>query len=133
MALLVLIIVGGGTYAAYDWSQRQYFVGDHAGKVAIFQGVSQNLGPLSLSHVRTTSDVVVNDLPDFYRAQVQATIAKDNLTDAQALVDQLRTEATVCAARKASGGVCTDTSSTGSTGTTTSVPTTSTPSVSTSR
>jgi PPM family protein phosphatase len=124
VALLVLIVVGGGTYAAYDWSQRQYFVGDHAGKVAIYQGVSQNLGPLSLSHVRTTSDVVVNDLPDFYRAKVQATIAKDSLTAAQALVDQLRTEATVCAARRARGGVCTDTTSTGATSTTTTPPTT---------
>ena len=125
VALLVLLVIGGGLYAAYDWSQRQYFVGAHDGKVAIFQGVSQDLGPVSLSHVRTTSDVVVADLPDFYRAKVEATVAKDTLQDAQSLVDQLRVEASVCAVRKATGATCTDggpsaTSTTTPTSTTTS-------------
>jgi protein phosphatase len=138
VALLVLLVVGGGLYAAYDWSQRQYFVGAHDGKVAIFQGVSQDLGPVRLSHVRTTTDVVVDDLPDFYRAKVEATVAKDTLQDAQSLVDQLRVEASVCAVRKATGAACTDggpatptTSPTSPTSTTT--PSTSAPTPSTSR
>ena len=129
VALLVLIVVGGGAYAAYDWSQRQFFVGAYRGDVAIYQGVSQNLGPITLSHVRTASDVVVNDLPDFYRTKVQDTISKDTLSDAQALVDQLRAEAAQCSARKASGGTCSDTSATPTPTTTTSAPSSSSTSV----
>lgn len=122
---LVLIVLGGGAYAAYTWSQRQYFVGAHQGNVAIYQGVSQDLGPVKLSHVESGSDVMVADLPDFERQQVQQTIAKDSLADAQALVNRLRTDALRCAASRATGGACED-AGTPSPSTTTSTTTTTT-------
>ena len=136
---LALIVLGGASYAAYTWSQRQYFVGAHDGNVAIYQGVSQDVGPVKLSHVESGSDVPVDDLPDFYRAKVEDTISTDTLQDAQALVGQLRTEALRCAASKASGGGCEDTTAptpsttpttTASSGSTT---TTSTPSTTATR
>jgi protein phosphatase len=134
---LVLIVLGGAAYAAYAWSQRQYFVADHQGNVAIYQGVSQDLGPIKLSHVESESDVVVDDLPDFERQQVQATIVKDSLADAQALLNRLRTDALRCAASRATGGACDDSSTTtpsttpSTTTTTTTAPTT--PSTTTTR
>src|SRR6478672_619276 len=120
---LVLIILGGGAYAAYTWSQHQYFVGAHQGNVAIYQGVSQDLGPVKLSHVKSQSDVLVDDLPDFYRAKVEDSVSTDTLKAAQALVSQLRTEALRCAASRASGGACDD-STTPTPSTTTSSTTT---------
>ncbi|TPG17155.1 PP2C family protein-serine/threonine phosphatase [Pedococcus bigeumensis] len=132
---LVLIVLGGGAYAAYAWSQRQYFVADHQGNVAIYQGVSQDLGPIKLSHVESESDVLIDDLPDFERQQVQETIVKDSLTDAQALLNRLRTDALRCAASRATGGACDDSStttpSTTPSTTTTTAPTT--PSTTTTR
>jgi protein phosphatase len=122
---LVLIVLGGGAYAAYAWSQDQYFVADHEGNVAIYQGVSQDLGPIKLSHVESESDVLVADLPDFERQQVQETISKDSLADAQALLNRLRTDALRCAASRAVGGACDD-SSTPTPSTTTSTTTTTT-------
>jgi PPM family protein phosphatase len=119
-------VVGGGAYAAYDWSQRQYFVGAHDGQVAIFRGVSQNLGPISLSSVQTQSDVAIDNLPDFYRAKVDDTVSTDTLAAAQDLVEQLRIEAGKCAVRKAQGGTCT------AGGATVPTPTTSTSSTTTS-
>jgi len=113
---LVLVVLGGGAYAAYAWTQGQYFVGADGGKVAIYQGVSQDLGPVTLSHVQEPSDIAVADLPDFYRAQVEATISKNTLRDAQALVADLRIEASRCAVSRATGGTC---SSDGSPGTST--------------
>ena len=107
VALLVLVVVAGGAYAAYDWSQRQYFVGAHDGRVTIFRGVSQDLGPITLSSVESESDVTVDDLPDFYRAKVDDTVSTDTLAEARDLVEQLRTEASKCAVRKAQGGSCT--------------------------
>jgi serine/threonine protein phosphatase PrpC len=122
---LVLIVLGGAAYAAYAWSQRQYFVADHQGSVAIYQGVSQDLGPIKLSHVESQSDVLVDDLPDFERQQVQETIVKDSYADAQALLNRLRTDALRCAASRASGGACDD-SSTSTPSTTPSTTTTTT-------
>jgi protein phosphatase len=122
---LLLIVLGGAAYAAYTWSQRQFFVAAHDGNVAIYQGVSQDLGPVKLSHVESESDVPVDDLPDFYRAKVEDSVSTDTLRDAQALVSQLRTEALRCAASRATGGAC-DGSSTPTPSTTTSTATTTT-------
>ena len=49
----------------------------HDGNVAIYQGVSQNIGPVSLSHVESKSDIPVDDLPDFYRAKVEDGVSTD--------------------------------------------------------
>jgi serine/threonine protein phosphatase PrpC len=123
---VILIVLGGGSYAAYNWSQRQYFVAAHNGNVAIYQGVSQDVGPIRLSHVESESDVVVDDLPDFYRAKVEDSVSTDTLKDAQALVSQLRTEALRCAATRATGDACDDsvTSTPSTTTSTTTAPTT---------
>jgi protein phosphatase len=106
-------------------------VGADQGKVAIFQGVSQDVGPIHLSHVESTTDVTVDDLPDFYRQQVEETISVDTLADARARVEVLRTEAAQCALLKAGGGSCTTSTSTttptttpATTATTTTAPTT---------
>ena len=72
--LIVAAILGGGGYAAYDWSQRQYFVAAADGHVAIFRGVSQDLGPIRLSHVESSSDVLLSDLPTDVQASVGNTI-----------------------------------------------------------
>lgn len=141
LLVLALLVVGGGLYAAYDWSQRQFYVGAHDGKVAVFQGVSQTLGPVTLSEIRAQSDVLVADLPDFYRARVEETIPKSSLAESRKLVDVLRAEATRCAASKAAGGRCstdgtppvtTPTTTTTSGTATTGVPTTGVPTTPTS-
>jgi protein phosphatase len=128
--LVALVVVGGGAYAAWAWTQRQWFVGENDGRVAVFQGVSQDIGPITLSHVEEQTDVLVSDLPDFYRNKVQSTVSTDTLPDAQALVSQLRTEASRCAVARATGGECDGSSTTPSptTSTTTSTTTPPTPS-----
>lgn len=106
VVLVVLAVLGAGAYAGYSWTQRQYFVGVEGGQVAIFQGVSQDLGPLHLSHSRQVTAISVEDLPDFYRSKVQATVSVDTLAEAEDLVESLRKEAVVCVSRKAAGGTC---------------------------
>ena len=39
LLILVIGLVGGGGYAAYAWSQQQYFVGTDAGQIAIYRGL----------------------------------------------------------------------------------------------
>jgi protein phosphatase len=108
LSLVVLamgVLVAGG-YAAYAWSQRQYFVGEAKGRVAIYQGVSQNIGPWTFSHVIDESDIALGDLPDFYRAKVDATVSSANVKDARRLVGDLRAQAVACQTTKSAGGAC---------------------------
>jgi protein phosphatase len=106
LVVLVLGAVGGGTYAAYSWSQQQYYVGEANGHVAVYQGVSQNLGPWEFSHVVSESDIPLSDLPDFYRGKLDATVTSASLQDARRLVTDLRLQAIQCQTTKATGGTC---------------------------
>jgi protein phosphatase len=106
LVVLVLIAVVGGGTAAYSWSQQQYYVGEANGHVAIYRGVSQNIGPWNLSQVVDQSDIVLNDLPDFYRSKVDATVSTPHVEDARRLVTDLRVQAIKCQTTKAAGGTC---------------------------
>jgi PPM family protein phosphatase len=104
--VLVLAVLVGGGYAAFGWSQRQYFVGEAKGHVAIYQGVSQNVGPWGLSHVIDATDIALGDLPEFYRDKVDSTVSSANIQDARRLVADLRAQALQCRTIRASGGTC---------------------------
>ncbi|HEY5248585.1 MAG TPA: PP2C family serine/threonine-protein phosphatase [Dermatophilaceae bacterium] len=106
LAVVVLATVVGGGYAAYNWSQQQYYVGEVNGHVAIYQGVSQKVGPWSLSKVVDESDISLPDLPDFYRGKLDDTVSTATVEDARRLVTDLRVQAIQCQKTKATGGTC---------------------------
>ena len=84
LAILLTALLG------YQWTQSRYFVGaSTGGKVAIYQGVQQNLGPISLSHVYEESPVRVDALPGYDRQLVEQTINAGSLAAAHTIVDQL--------------------------------------------
>ncbi|MEW1952140.1 protein phosphatase 2C domain-containing protein [Terrabacter sp. NPDC080008] len=118
-AVVIAAILGGGGYAAWAWSQKQYFVAADDGRVAIYRGVSQDLGPIHLSHVQTPSDVLVTELPSDVQGAVANTIPARDLTDAQAKVEALRAEAVRCQRLAATGIPCGGTSTPAPTGTST--------------
>jgi PPM family protein phosphatase len=97
LVVLVLGLVGGGGYAAYAWSQDQYFVGTQAGNVAIYRGLPQDVGPVHLSSVYERQDLPVEQLPSYWRDQVQQRITAEDLTKARAVVENLRQQAALCA------------------------------------
>jgi protein phosphatase len=88
VVLVISALVTAGILG-YQFTQRHYFVGEQDGRVAIFQGVQQDIGPIKLSHVFTTTTIELDDLPAYRRDIVQATINADNLADAQRIVEQL--------------------------------------------
>ena len=88
MVLVIGVLVTAGILG-YQFTQRHYFVGEQDGRVAIFQGVQQDIGPIKLSHVFTTTTIELDELPAYRRDIVQATINADNLADAQRIVEQL--------------------------------------------
>ena len=98
-SLLVIIVLGGGAYGAYRWSQGQFFVGSSAGSVAIFRGLPQNVGPVSLRTVASVApDVPLSDLPPYTRNQVKQGIVAESESAAQGVVQRLRNQAALCRA-----------------------------------
>lgn len=101
-SLLVLLLVLGGGFGAWRWVASQLFVGDAQGAVAVFNGLPQDLGPVSLSRVKTVEDdVKLVDLPDYARSQITAGIPADTLDNAQAIVARYRDLAARCLALRA--------------------------------
>ncbi|MGW0854675.1 Stp1/IreP family PP2C-type Ser/Thr phosphatase [Streptomyces sp. NPDC002690] len=95
--VLALAIVGGGVYGGYRWTQTQYYVGAKNDNVALFQGISQDLGWVSLSKVeKDHPEIELKYLPPYQRKQVEETIAEGSLADAREKVDQLSLQATAC-------------------------------------
>jgi protein phosphatase len=90
--IFVIVVVGAvvtGLVLGYQYTQRQYFVGAVDDRVAIFQGVQQDIGPIKLSHVFKTTTIKLEDLPAYRRESVEATINADDLADAERIVEQL--------------------------------------------
>lgn len=90
LVLAIAAVVGGGLIA-YNYTQSKYYVGESHGKVAIFRGVQQSIGPISLSSVYQSTAITVQSLPLFQQQSVDATIPADDLRDALNIVDRLST------------------------------------------
>jgi protein phosphatase len=91
---VVAAVAWAGVRLADDYVNDQYYVGDQAGEVAIFRGVSQEVGPLRLSSVHEiAADLPIGALPTLYRNRVTDTIPAADLPEAAQIVDSLRREA----------------------------------------
>jgi serine/threonine protein phosphatase PrpC len=91
--LVVLVVavaaIVGGLFIAYSYTQSKYYVGEESGKVVIFRGVQQNVGPISLSSVYQSTSITVSSLTMFQQQSVDATIPASDLRDALDIVDRL--------------------------------------------
>jgi protein phosphatase len=92
-AVLVAGVLGAGGYAAYAWSQQQYYVGADGQNVAIYRGLPQDIGPLRMSHLYERQDVTLDQLPEYSAEQVRGAITVTDLGAARDTVAELRTQA----------------------------------------
>ncbi|PNL17078.1 PP2C family serine/threonine-protein phosphatase [Micrococcus sp. FDAARGOS_333] len=86
LALILAVLLGWG----YLWTQTQYYVGEHEGKVAVFKGVPQRLGPLELSQVDRDTDLSVDGLTGYTRTRVESGISARDQEHADQIVTDLR-------------------------------------------
>jgi len=93
LILAAIAVVVAGLWLAYAWTQSRFFVGPQDGYVAVFQGVQQDLGPISLHHLAYKTDIRLDDLPTFRREGVERTISLGSLAEADATVKELRSAA----------------------------------------
>jgi PPM family protein phosphatase len=125
LPVVVLLVVAAGAFFGYRWTQEQYYVGAADGKVAIYQGVPQHLAGQHFSHVVSTTEMSLTDLPASFHDQVNATIPAKSLKAANAIVDQLRQQAATCLDVPTPVG-CTGSAAAGTTPTGSTAPTSST-------
>jgi len=93
VALIAAAAIVTAVLVGYQWTQSRYYVGVDQGRVAVYRGVQQNVGPIRLSSVYQATSIDVSDLSTFERQNVQRTIPADDLRDALAIVDRLQTAA----------------------------------------
>ena len=89
LGLAIAVILGIAGAVAYNWSQSQYFVASHDGKVTIFKGVQADIPGITLQHVDEVTDVDVSTLPDFRRKQVRDGIEASSRAEAEQIVENL--------------------------------------------
>ena len=104
--LVTAVVIAGGSYAAYAWSQQQYYIAAQDGVVTVFRGVDQTLGPVSLSRTELATTIAVDDLPPSYQESLQKGIEVDDRAAADERVNDLRLQALACRWAQANGETC---------------------------
>lgn len=82
-AIVTTFLVG------YQWTQTRYFVGEYNGRVAVYQGIQQDLGPISMSHLHSETPVDIADLRTYDQQRVEQTISAGSLEEAWRIVSRL--------------------------------------------
>lgn len=83
------LAVAGAVVLGYLWTQQQYYVGEGDGRVTVYRGIPQSLGPIELASVVETTRLQVDDLPAYLRERVEQTISAASLDEARELVAML--------------------------------------------
>lgn len=91
VAVGVLLLLG-----FIRWTANQYFVSTADGKVAVYQGVPQSIGPISLSRLERLTNIDAADLPQFDRHLVEAGISATSLEAANTIVLRIESQAATC-------------------------------------
>lgn len=86
---LVIVLGLASLGVGYEYTQTRFYVGEHLGKIAIYQGIRESLGPLKFSHLYLTTDYSVADLSLFNQDLLKATFPANDALDAERIVHTL--------------------------------------------
>ncbi|MEV5694870.1 protein phosphatase 2C domain-containing protein [Micromonospora globbae] len=93
MTLALLVILGGGLFAGWSYTQRQYYVGaTEDGQVAVFRGIQGQIAGLDLSTVHSRSPADLNDLTLAAQEQVKQGIPAKSEPDAERRLAELTSD-----------------------------------------
>lgn len=87
IALLVLVAVVGLLVAGGRWMlTRSYYVGLQQERVAIFQGIPNDLGPVDLSWVVETTEVTTAQVPSHFVNNLEQGVPAADVDDARRII-----------------------------------------------
>ncbi len=86
------------------WFRTQYYVGEVAGKVGIYQGITGGPGPHGFSRAIQTSETAVSWLPTYSQEQVRDTIPAKGLAGARDTLASLEAQAAQCQTKPTTAG-----------------------------
>lgn len=86
---VILAVLAGGLFGGYRWTQAQYYLGIDDGHVAIYQGIPQSVGPVSLSHVVERTDTATDQLPPYIVDRLSSGIMSSSRADAERRYEEL--------------------------------------------
>jgi protein phosphatase len=85
--VLGLAVIGGLLFGGTQFLlSRSYFVGLDGAQVVIFEGINREVGPIELYRVAERSELRLDDVPLWYRPQLEAGRPAADLGDARAIV-----------------------------------------------
>ena len=90
LAAVLALFFAGAVVASYVWTQSQFYVGAEGNNVAIYRGVSQDLGPIRLSGVEESTDIALDRLPAYSRQRVESGLPAQDEQHARDIVADLR-------------------------------------------
>ena len=93
LAALAVIL---GLWFGYAWTQTRYYVGAYDGRVAIYNGVAQHLGPIPLSHVHSVTGIQVDSLSPYTQQRLRAGVPVDGLEGAEETVRAIQADPQGC-------------------------------------
>lgn len=86
---LMGLLLASVLWFGYVWTQTQYYVGNYDGRVAIYNGVSQDLGPVKLSQLDSVTDIPLDALPAYTQQRIKSSLPSRDLEHAQDMVSEL--------------------------------------------
>ena len=87
--IIVVLLIVTALFVGYRVTQTHYYVGVDGQTVAIYRGVQQDIGPISLHSVYQQTSIQLSDLTSYARQTVQDTISADSLSDAKSIIQRL--------------------------------------------
>ncbi len=87
--IIVVLLIVTALFVGYRVTQTHYYVGVDGQTVAIYRGVQQDIGPISLHSVYQQTSIQLSDLSSYARQTVEDTINADSLSDAKSIIQRL--------------------------------------------
>ncbi|MDF5752980.1 Stp1/IreP family PP2C-type Ser/Thr phosphatase [Spongiactinospora sp. TRM90649] len=84
------VLVLGGGYFGWRWTQDQFFVGANGDQIVVFRGVDAELGPLQFFEVAKSTGQRVSTLDAFQQGQIRNGIPVTSLDEGIRKVEELR-------------------------------------------
>jgi protein phosphatase len=88
--VIIVLAIGLALLGAYSWTQTRYYLGSDDDTVVIFQGIQQNVGPISLSSEFEDTGIPLSLLNVYDRQRIEQTVGPEGLDEIRETVERIK-------------------------------------------